>query len=285
MSEFRGVIFTPPVTRIDNMLSIQIAGPTQQELRFWLLFWDKIAWPLVDDMIPSPAEEPEIKFLENEGVLIKPHIRFLPPGTFGSSGRDVEGYFKIYKRLEEGTPGKWAIAQASKTFIDLLPGYTPENGISLELHKAIPVPDRDVPLEDILNFKDKRQSELLALRTTIESYLPTIAQAGDQEAEIARARNAIDQACADAIRVSKEWQFPIRLADVKSTMNINWLAIGTGGTIGQLLSGEWKLGLAGAAAGLAAKSTLSTKADFSFQGFRPRQGPYRYVARIQNEGI
>lgn len=163
------------------------------------------------------------------------------------------------------------------------------NNAQLRLNRAIIVPNEDVPLAEILEFKAKRSSELIALRTEIDNFLAEIEIASDSEQQIQKCISLIDRACADAIRVGKEWHFPVKLTDFKIDYKFRPLAT-VGGAIAGVLGGQVALtetqtalaGLAGAALATAPILELSWK-GFEWRGLRPRTGPYRYVYSFHRE--
>ena len=91
------------------------------------------------------------------------------------------------KALQENSqiePGCWSLGQVSTT-----PYYAKQHkgtGIELELFNLLPVPNVDTPLADILEFKEKRNDELVAFRC----YLDEINEKILSSIDVPRAKNA-----------------------------------------------------------------------------------------------
>ena len=198
-------------------------------------------------------------------------------------------YAAAFQDLDQKEPGKWSIAQGESS-LWLKDGFLEAgSGYSLELHRAIPVPDKDVPLAEILEFKRKRGDELELLRAKIDGFLSFIEAADDKATALATSIKEIDKACSEAIRVSHEWQFPVRLTNFKPQFEARPFA-----SIGAFLS-AWAAGRAAhldmttallggfGAAALASGSFLKLTADPGWRGLRPRPGPFRYVADYHTE--
>lgn len=92
-------------------------------------------------------------------------------------------------------------------------------GVIVSLHRAIPVPDKDVPIQDVLEFRARRRDELIALRHYLEDIYERIISAGDGalalEKEVERLQSAID----GHVRVSRESGFKLRLVDMDASLN------------------------------------------------------------------
>lgn len=194
-----------------------------------------------------------------------------------------------FRDYDQKEPGKWAFAQGENSFLlkdgDLVEG----KGALIELHRAIPIPDRNVPLNEILEFKRKRHDELQLLRTEIDTFFAALEAADDKSAALSECAAKIDAACTDAIRVGKEWQFPIRLSNLKASIELRPFVTLAGGiaaftsgqTLGLPATAALLAGLGGAAAVTA--PALKLAADFGWRGLRPTHGPYRYISQYHSE--
>ena len=162
-------------------------------------------------------------------------------------------------------------------------------GLGLELIEAIPLPDKDVPLNEILEFKLKRNDEFVALRTELDSIGSALNSAENSASELQRAVGHIDKACADALRVCGEWQFPVRLSNQKMALDLKPFEILAGGVAGVFIASALPMsttqivlgGLGGAVAG--AKSAFKITGDIGLQSIRRRRSPFAYVAHAHKE--
>ncbi|WP_267426386.1 DUF6236 family protein, partial [Methylobacterium sp. GC_Met_2] len=187
-------------------------------------------------------------------------------------------------------PGVWSLAQGENSFL-LKEGAAIQAGnAQLHLTNAIPVPNHDVPLAEVLEFKIRRRDELQLLRREIDTLIASMDDAADKQQELKRLVKNVDGACADAIRVANEWQFPVRLTNFKSTYKVRPFQTLAGIMTGVFGSQATELtqshtalaGLAGAAIATAPAFEL-TFDGLEWRGLRPRQGPYRYVYEFHRE--
>lgn len=276
-ANFRGLVVSPPIEIVGNSLFAKSSNLDPQELRFALLFWDRLVWPASSAIhFASGADE---VFLESAGILARPEYTF-----YGDAARGIaQGQVQAYQDLERAEPGVWSLAQGANSLL-WKEGLADEGkGASVELHRAIPVPTQDVPLAEILEFRERRRDELLLLRYYLESFVSGIEQSVDKPLALKKRVLELDQACSNLLSVGKEWQFPIYLSNLKASFNLNPT---------KLLSayGGWEFGksygltAATAVAVVAgAASTLDIKADFGIRSIRRPTSPYRYAFRIMEE--
>ena len=276
----RGLIVSCPMKIQSRSLRIK-GGLDSQELRLALLFWDELVWP--SSLAAYSESGPDEQFLENVGILYRPSYTFEGDLAQGMAMTQLSA-FREYDQKE---PGKWSIAQGENSFLLKHGDLEEGKGALIELHRAIPVPDQDVPLSEI--FKQKRHDELQLLRTEIDTLFTVLEAADDKSAALNECLGKIDAACTDAIRVEKEWQFPIRLSNLKASFELRpfvtlaggMAAFASGQTLGLPATTSLLAGLGGAAAATA--PALKVAGDFGWRGLRPTQGPYRYVSEYHNE--
>lgn len=274
----RGLVVSPPIEVRCGSLYAKSSNLDRQELRFSLLFWDRLVWPSSRGL--HFASGPDEAFLESIGILTRPDYTI----DGNPAQAIVRGQILAYRDLEKAEPGVWALAQGENSLL-WSEGLVEEGkGALLELHRAIPIPKHDVPLAEILEFKQRRSDELQLFRYQLESFVAEIEGAADKDAALRKRIADLDQACANLLLIGKEWRFPVYLSNIKATFNLSPVkflpAIAAGWTIGE------KYGLTAAATAAAvsgAASTLEIKADYGLRSARIPKSPYRYVARIQQE--
>jgi hypothetical protein len=248
-----------------------------QELRFALLFWDRLAWP--DNSAISIPSDLDARFLQRAGILIRPTY-FRALGTVADIMVDV--FKTTFNDLDALEPGVWALSQGKNSLL-IRDGFLIEGrGALVELHRAIPVPMHNVPLAEILEFKQRRRDELLALRQEIDTFYSGLQSSGDRDFDLQRLVAKIDGACVDLLKVSRERGLSLGLADLKASFDldaekmIKWAALGE--AVG--LSHSLPL-MGGAIGGMAA--TLKIGKDFGVASKAFRSHPYRYVYHVHKE--
>lgn len=292
----RGIVVSSP-TEIDNeQVHIATSSLDPQELRSALLFWDHVVWPIAPMMRLGSNDDEQ--FLEEVGVLSRPEYRppIKHPSAMVSMGEAVSealvyAHAQAFAELDNEQPGRWCLAQGANSLLLSGQQIVNSSNAQVEIHRAIPVPDKEVPLAEIISFRERRSPELLELRHQLDVFVEAIKSADDKDAELAKHTAAVDKACADAIRVGSEWQFPIRLTSFKTTYEVRPFQTAAGALTGYI-TGAASFGLpvtsnlvttlAGAAVATAPALKLSFD-GFEWQGLKPRIGPYRYVYQFHRE--
>lgn len=268
---------SPPLVINGNNLFIKSTNIDPQELRFTLLFWDKLVWPSSRNIhIPSGQDE---TYLESAKVLIRPEYTLN-----GDAGGLAAAQIRAYQDLEKGEPGCWALSQGENSFIWKDFVGDEGKGTLIELHRAIPVPKQDVPLAEILEFKERRRDELFLFRHQLEMFVSEIEQAPDKSQAFQQRLAELDQACADLIAVGREWQFPMYLSNIKSSLNFSPTKFFGAAAIGWKVAEPFGLSAAtAAAAATGAASLLEIKADYGFRAISKLTSPYKYAYQIHME--
>lgn len=295
-----------------------------QDLRWALLFWDKIAWPTA--YVPQhvdEADEAAMRYLETAKVLVRPDYpgaARLSPEPHPLLGDRVSGVYSdlpsrhlrerinsLGGRIPEDSAlpspvlsnalrhllafleadavkrGAWALANdLSPMLEDATEQSPPTRGMLVNLFNCIPVPDETVPLPDILQFREKRNDQLLELRTEVEGLY--VGLHGDTHQALLAAKERMDRACADAIRVARESRLQFRLSAVKAGFTLP-----LGAVAGDMMIKGWldqPIGMPAAGALLAGvASTFALSWDIVPRAVQPRNLPYRYIVSMHRELI
>lgn len=277
-ASYRGLVVSPPIEVQGTRLFAKSSNLDPQELRFALLFWDRLVWP--SSRAIHFASGPDEAFLQEAGVLSRSEYTVFGDGAQGIA----RGQIQAYQDLERSQPGAWALAQGENSLL-WKEGLTDEGkGTLVELHRAIPVPKQDVPLAEILEFRQRRRDELILLRHHLESLVSEIEGSVDKPSALQKRIAEVDQACANLLTVGKEWQFPVYLSNFKASFSLSpqkFLPAVAGG---------WKMGesygltAATAVASIAgAASTLDIKGDYGLRSIKRPTSPYRYAFQISGE--
>ncbi|XNY07042.1 DUF6236 family protein [Sinorhizobium meliloti] len=220
----RGLVIAPPVRILNNSRGISMSGGLDlQQLRLNLLLWDRLSYP------KQPFIEiglgPEAEFLERERILERTPVSV--PGGLGGIIL-TQAHYECFRTLDRKEPGKWSLATIEGSDSAVPTASLEEGrGVLVRLLNAIPVPDRDVPLDDVLNFKSKRRSELTALRVHLEDVYQRIVEAADPELKLETELARLQTALEDHIKVSREWKVGLKLADLSANLNIAGAVAGT----------------------------------------------------------
>lgn len=278
IANHRGLVVSPPITIEGTSLHIKSSNLDPQELRFALLFWDQLVWPSSNAIhLVSNTDE---SFLESARTLIRPNYTY-----YGDMAQGIaRGQVQAFKDLEIAEPGIWALAQGENSFLWNENFLDEGKGALVELHRAIPVPKHDVPLAEILEFKERRKDELLLLRFKLESFISVIESAPDKTEALNNSIKELDQACANLLILGKEWQFPVYLSNIKASFSFTIPKFGSLAYAGWYWAQPYGLTAATAAASVAgAISTLEVKADYGLRSIKYPTSPYKYAYQIHKE--
>jgi hypothetical protein len=281
----KGLVISSPMS-IDLVgLDSSLRGSLDaQELRSWLLYWDELVWP-ASNLIRAGGGNDE-EFLVNAKILTRP-VSYVSSGTFEQI--IINTHINCFLDLDKKEPGVWALAQGEKSLLLNHPSgqFVENEGITLELLRALPTPAEDVPLNEILEFKERRKDELLAFRAYTDKLVQEIQKSPEPTDEMKRVLKDVDAACAALLKVGHQWQFPVTFADFKCSFNFNLFKTGGQAAMGYTAASTLGLGLpvaTGVAALSGLVSTIDIKKDFlGFRSIRKDQSPFQYCVNAHRE--
>ena len=153
----------PPTYVIEKDLNRAVywtGGPlSEHELRASILFWDELNYPVVEHT--NLQISTDFEFLIQSGVMKRLKVD-TKPGRLATMLQ--RGYLTAFRTLDNLEPGKWSVGFGSNALPLPASALAKGRGILLSLQEAIPIPDKSVPLQDILEFRQKYRDELLAFR-------------------------------------------------------------------------------------------------------------------------
>lgn len=282
--EERGLIICNPVQLQGNAVLLKSNKLDPHELRFSLLFWDKLVWPR--NRVFDLGGGSDADYLEGAGIISRP----LPNPLSGNASDSVlDAQVSAFYELDKIQPGQWAIAQGddSLSIHPHVKQYADSQSALIELHRAIPIPDYDVPIAEILEFKLRRRDELLLLRQRFEQLTKEIGASAEPMVVLREKLAEIDQACANLLELGREWRWPVKLGSMNATVEIKPADMGLNGF--EAFQKAESLGLGLEAAGIVAGATALLSAitykpsGFSLQGVRCPKHPYRYASSISRD--
>jgi hypothetical protein len=284
----KGIVISAPITiEPDGSISAR-SEIDERELRRAVLFWDRIVFPSKN--IIEFSEGPEIEYLMKAGILKRPKAQ--STNSLGSAGHlFAEAHINAFLKLEALEPGAWSMSEGPSSFMLNQTSFTEGRGALAELYRAIPVPEKDVPLEDLLNFKLARRDEIVSLSLEIDSLFSRVSSSNDSVFELNRAVRKIDLRCADMIRVSRESHLKFTLSDLKVSFSaeIDSGNLIQNGVIGALAGLQFGMPISGAMVG-GITSSLRVKVGMGATLERRKHNhtalnPYRFVWSLHKEAI
>jgi hypothetical protein len=277
----RGLVVSPPIEIQGSSLFARSSNLDPHELRFALLFWDRLVWP--SSRAIHFASGPDELFLEDAGILSRPEYTIDGDGAQGIA----KGQIQAFLDLERSEPGAWAMAQGENSLLLKDTHFEAGKGALIELHHAIPIPTVDVPLNEILEFKERRRDELILMRHQLDTFVLEIEGAADKPLALQKRIAELDDACANLLKVGKEWQFPVYLSNLNASFNLSPMKVLSSIVGGWKVAQHYSYGLTATAAvaGMAGvASVLEIKCDkIGLRSVKRPQSPYRYSYQIHKE--
>lgn len=272
----RGLVVSPPIEIDGSKLFAKSTNIDPIELRFSLLFWDKLVWPSSRAVhFGSGADE---DFLIYEGVMERPDYTFDGDGAQGI----LKSQLQAYQDREANEPGRWALAQSESSLKIIEEQTPPARSLLVKLHRAIPVPSGDIPLTEVLEFKQRRLPELFRLREEIDNFYIKIDSADDKSFAFQKSFESIDLACRDLIKVNREWKFSKIMSDLDLSFGFSPLDPKGWAAHSAIIMGSSHLDLTSSVIqGLLASFTVSL--GWSSIRARNKTNPFRYAALAHKE--
>ncbi len=256
----RGIVICPPFDVLPGG-GISCGGsPDGLELRKLLLYFDKIDYP--DNNLISIGSSPDISYLESTGILNRPKVNFTGTINSGNGEFFIVAQEAIFAKNSSVEPGQWSLSQPS-TSPYFSNGMTSQ-GIEFNLINMLPVPSVVVPLEDILNFKQQRNDELIALRSHLDDVYQSIINSADIPRSMTTEMQKLETALKDLDRTLSESSISKTVTNLRAYIGGNFpstLGAGLGGAGVAPLIGMSPLitAMAGAGLALTVKPILSPK--------------------------
>lgn len=239
------------------------------------MYWDLIDYP--DNNLISIGASPDIEFLISSGVATRTRVQFGGMINSGNGEFFIVAQKAVFDRYEKENPGCWSIAQVSQQ--PFFPDSKPKTSIEYELLNNLPVPEYDVPLNEILEFKAKRKDELTSFRIYIDELYQSIINAGD----IPRAKNTailkIEKALSDVDRTLDESAVKRTITSLKGYIagdftGVAGIGIGMAGLSSMIGLTPLNAGMMGVGIAFAVKAVLSPSA-------KAGTNPLTYISSIK----
>lgn len=272
----RGLVVSAPVRISGTTFHLERTGLDPQELRSNLLFWDRLAYP--DNNFIGIGAGSDEEFLLSEGILFRP--RAIISGGGDAATAFAKAHVAAFRYLDEREPGHWSLARGERSISFDDDEVTEGRGLMLRLYDAIPVPNEDVPLQEVLEFRAKREAELVALRHYIDEIYLEVERGPDKSLAELSALSKLDTAIADHIKSTKEAPFQIRLSGLD--IKFDWKSVAIG--IGAHQAAASTLPLSSSLlVGAGASALAMVSATAGLKKREKSKSPFEYISRYRAE--
>jgi len=202
----RGIVITPNYRVLNGGRGIQLSGNVDPiNLRKYLLFWDKIDYPVNNVIHYSGGSD--IDFLVQEGIAKSTEVRFQKMEAHENGLIFLASQMAAFDANNKVENQAWSIAQPTDVLLVPATLSKMQGCLEVELYEAIQIPTHVVPLQDILEFKQRRLPELISLRDTMDTIVDQIMGAQDIPKRKTKALNKLHRDLNDFNRVMEETKF------------------------------------------------------------------------------
>lgn len=279
----KGLIIPSGTLVTDSGTATQIGGGEIDPalIRNWVMFWDEFICP--DNNFISTGLPPDLEFLQQSNLLTRNMVPFsggISSGNFGQLFLAAQEITYMQKNQEE--PGKWTMAQSEGIIRAQTSSQNVESCLVFDLINSIQLPDRLVPINEVLEFKDKRRDELSAFHTYLEEIYLRITLSKDIPRTKTHELQKLESAIADYNKTAEE-KFNNRLLSTLRIILDRSLITSAGMAMGAASLAP-SIGLPALGAGIMVGS-----ASFAIQSVlteRPSNTglhPLTYVTKIEHE--
>ncbi|WP_410751949.1 DUF6236 family protein [Citrobacter sp. U14242] len=208
----RGVVFTArEILQTENGDGFQTGKQiTVEELNYLVLYWDRLVSPTNNIIHFSLINEEE---LIQCGILSRP--RFVQNGFIDGQVM-TEFHAKTHAltlnalRQSEGMVD-WRMHFLNEQ-VSIHQEVSEQRAVlRFELADLLPVPQKDTPLHEILEFKERRSDELMALHGYLDELYTEVLRSGDFNLERAKAISGLKKSLHDLNELNNQgWRSPLK---------------------------------------------------------------------------
>lgn len=282
----KGIIAAPARVSGNGAQFRSEGGLTPEELRYFLMYWDKVVIPTTNLIHLAVPQEEE---LLTTGVVTRPRVPF--SGAFNGelmARAQLLAQTAVAKDLiKNDRTVDWALHQIGAEII------VPDNEsiekqlIRVDLVNSLPVPNGDVPFPDILEFKERRKDEFTQLHSAIDDLYLEILSSPDPHLKSKQAISQFKESIEILDKVTKEKWKSTGKFDISAELNLNGKDVATGIAAGSVFDFFTSLHTIpiGAIFG-AIVTTVKVKASYTktFEPSREKQ-VLGYIASAHKENI
>lgn len=218
----RGLVLMAGIEESVGGELVGVAGVNATELRSALFLWDKLDWPQ-SSLIDVPVSAEAANLIE-AGIMSRTKIHSM--GNLHSKKDLVNLHESAFRELERIEPGRWSVGHGISA--DPPEEGDPTRRLLVALYDVIAVPDVNVPLDEVLAFREKRRAELLALRSYLDDLYAAIRLAPNDAFAIVAANDKLSAAVSAQRKLMQEQGWLQKLTGLAVDVSFtDWATAGT----------------------------------------------------------
>lgn len=212
----RGVMLPPIGTERDNdgRTRFFTVGdlPFLNAVPAAILYWDRIYAPIAIRGT-APQYDSAVEGLVALGIAESFDMKSENGFSFGDIRPMISKYAASLDELDSRASEVWSVMpllpDQQSTLAAQSSPYLPKHtttvaSIEVQLRNALPVPDRKVPYEDLLEFKNSRKDQIQRLHVELSQVASRYVGAMDDEKALSSALNDVNTAVSELQRVYEE---------------------------------------------------------------------------------
>lgn len=281
----RGVIAAPSVIRPLDQGFIMERGITIEELRFYILYWDKIVIP--DNNLFSVGVPEENELLACEAIS-RPKVNY--QGSYRGdqiTNAILSCQSVVAKELVQDKDVDWVLHQIGDSLAILDDFACEQNSLRVSLANALPVPIGEIQFQDILEFKRRRADELAELHSSLDELYFEILDSPDQDLMAKAVVSRLLKAIQNINNVSNEKFEVTKKYDLSAELNLSGNDVITGAGAGALVdfySNGLTIPIATIAGAIISLIKISAKVNVTFEPAKENR-KLAYLSSASKEGI
>ena len=224
----RGIVVAPEYEAKGSELFLKSSDIDPLKLRQYLLYWDRIDFP-TNNIIHCTSND--IDYLESLILLQRTKYNCSCNGIINMEELFLNAQIQALNNNNLNKNERWTLGQGNLNLLLPKDEVERKNTLILDLYNSLPIPATDVPLDDIINFKEKRRDELMEFRNSMDKIYLSIINSGDIDISKSVAIKDLEKKIIAINKVMNESKIKKLLGSVKVNIDINSLIIGGAGYI------------------------------------------------------
>jgi hypothetical protein len=281
----RGVIAAPGIIRPLEQGFMMERSISKEELRYYILYWDKVVIPGNNLVYIAVPEEEE---LIASHAIVRPRVQY--QGTY--QGDQVtyailECQTLVAERLMQDKTVDWVLHQVGDS-LALPPNFASQRDtIRVALTNILPVPDAEIPVQEILKFKQNRKDELIELHDSLDELYFEVLNSPDKGLATNKAVLKFQSAIQNLYKTSSEGFKKTRKYDLSVELNLNGKDIIAGASAGALIDffgGGFSIPIATVIGAVVSMIKINAKASYTFEPAKENT-KLSYISKASIEDI
>lgn len=224
----RGIVVAPEYEAKGSELFLKSSDIDPLKLRQYLLYWDRIDFP-TNNIIHCTSND--IDYLESLNLLQRTKYNCSCNGIINMEELFLNAQIQALNNNNLNKNERWTLGQGNLNLLLPKDEVERKNTLILDLYNSLPIPATDVPLDDIINFKEKRRDELMEFRNSMDKIYLSIINSGDIDISKSVAIKDLEKKIIAINKVMNESKIKKLLGSVKVNIDINSLIMGGAGYI------------------------------------------------------